>query len=123
MTPLKLWIIFNVIISLFEIYGYTYQNLLMYSTSDILLATWREYGKVDPRYINTHYVWLFELFNVFNTCMFFINVKIALFGQIIGTVLYFLTYFVDNPPPITVKTPFYLATSFIWIAAPIYLLR
>ena len=66
---IQYWILFNLVISLYELYCYNNNNIL--GNSNIILNSWYEYSKVDPRYIidKYKYVWNFELLNVANTIL------------------------------------------------------
>jgi len=114
---LIIWICFNFIISLYEIYVYKNRNKLKIQkdtwwflpSSNYLLDSWSEYCKVDTRYIFKHYVWFFELFNAFSTIfiisIFLIDfllfnisndtllyiIKIILITQIINCIGYFVS--------------------------------
>ncbi len=140
---IEYWILFNLIISLYELYCYNNNEKLGYdkkSGSNIILDSWSEYSRVDPRYvINKYkYVWNFELINVVNTILltlFYLNnknlyINIILFSQLLATSLYFSTLITSNKEikDIIIKKStkpkriIYYFISSLWILVPLYFL-
>ncbi len=140
---IEYWILFNLIISLYELYCYNNNEKLGFdkkSGSNIILDSWSEYSRVDPRYvINKYkYVWNFELFNVVNTILltlFYLNnknlyINIILFSQLLATSLYFSTLITSNKEikDIIIKKStkpkriIYYFISSLWILVPLYFL-
>ena len=150
---LWVWAVFNILVGMYELYVYEYKKKLKlnyssiwnkshHTNKNIFIEIWNEYCKVDSRYINKHYVWIFELLNAGLSILFIIaliiNKKIVikniLFLQIINCFLYFFTLlfeimysksFVKN-----IKTyakiwmiPMYYGISMIWIFIPYYLYK
>ncbi len=140
---IEYWILFNLIISLYELYCYNNNEKLGFdkkSGSNIILDSWSEYSRVDPRYvINKYkYVWNFELINVVNTILltlFYLNnknlyINIILFSQLLATSLYFSTLITSNKEikDIIIKKStkpkriIYYFISSLWILVPLYFL-
>ncbi len=136
------WVLFNLLISLYELYCYKNRSKLL-SNINLILDSWGEYSRVDPRYIMNEYeyVWNFELFNVLNTVLMTIllltnnscYIFIILGSQLIATVFYFLTllrdvckynnlkkYIIKNST-LTKRIIYYLISS-LWILVPLYFL-
>jgi hypothetical protein len=144
---IQYWVLFNLLISLYELYCYKNRSLLL-SNTNLILDSWGEYSRVDPRYLtnmdfNYEYVWNFELFNVFNTLVMTLllicphtsnnnYIKLILMSQLIATVLYFLTllrdinddklkqYIIKNST-LTKRILYYFISS-LWILVPLYFL-
>jgi hypothetical protein len=114
------WIVLNIIVSCYELYGYANRHDL---DKNIILKGWKEYAiRADPRYIENHYVWYFELMNVFNTACFIVNYRLALLLQIICTIGYFITFMLDKQikhRALTVRKIAYLGISSLWIFVPL----
>jgi hypothetical protein len=55
---IKYWILFNLFISLYELYCFNNKHLINIDSNkvedDILIKSWSEYSRVDPRYINSY---------------------------------------------------------------------
>lgn len=147
---IQYWILFNLVISLYELYCYNnYHKLGINNKNNIILDSWSEYSRVDPRYIinsqikgnDYTYVWNFELFNVFNTILLTIfyltnkqyNINIILISQLLATSLYFSTLLITvksnkeikeiivNNSTYTKRMLYYFISS-IWILVPLYFL-
>ena len=139
---LKWWLVFNVFISLYEIYIINTRNVvkpyyclknfwttpLKFKEIDRLQAYWIEYAcKVDNRYFNSNsYVYWFEALNVVTTILaiIFYNynsqyVMYAIFLQMLNCCAYFYTIPQQKYDYIDIV---YLSISAIWILIPLYLL-
>ncbi len=144
---IKYWILFNLVISLYELYCYNnYEKLGIDKKNNIILDSWSEYSRVDPRYVlnknnDYKYVWNFELFNVVNTILltlFYlnnkpnmnININIILISQLLATSLYFSTLITSDKEiketiiknSTKTKRILYYFISSIWILVPLYFL-
>jgi hypothetical protein len=149
MILIYIWAIFNIFISIYEIYVFKNNEKLELSTykykNDILINGWSEYSRVDPRYIISKYVWNFELLNVLLTVLllvfliFFTGsnkmtlINSVLLLQIYSTSLYFITLINDYKNDVNVrnniiknssieKRIIYYLISLIWIIVPFILL-
>jgi hypothetical protein len=146
---LLFWIIFNILIGIWEIYIFLNRDKLYLEKESIFSSKkkinnffidgWAEYCKVDSRYIYKPYVWSFELINallafVLLAVMFYPNwIKLILILQIINCSGYFLTLLLEllqkNEIYVNLKKyssfwmiPTYYFISFIWILIPSYIL-
>jgi hypothetical protein len=142
MIILKWWLIFNVFISLYEIYiiktreivkdKYCVKNFwtVPFKFKDInrLQAYWIEYAcKVDNRYFNKNsYVYYFEAINVITTVaaiiLYFYNldyISFPIFFQMINCCMYFYTIPSQKYDYIDIV---YLSISALWILIPLYIL-
>lgn len=139
---LKWWLIFNVFISLYEIYiiktrhaikdKYCIKNFwtvpFTYKDIDRLQAYWIEYAcKVDNRYFkSSSYVYYFEAINVVTTIvaiiLYYYNPKyisIPILFQMLNCFMYFYTIPKQKYEYIDI---IYLAISSLWIFVPLYIL-
>lgn len=160
---LVIWIFFNFIIGIYEIAGWYYNNhlyledtiwwnnLVECKSSNYLIDSWSEYSKVDTRYVNKKYVWIFEIINfitalylviillnyAFNTNttnrydnINIITIKWIILIQLLNCVGYFASLFYEflvDRVNITRYAKWwmyllYYGISSIWIIIPSYLL-
>ena len=129
------WAGFNLLIGLFELYGFLHRQQLLLAPrdQDVLMRLWSEYTRVDNRYIYKLYVWVFELVNLALACLFAVAVVFnakpmivtILLYQLVNCMLYFLTLGLDKSTwkqaDPNVKWPYY-AISSLWLWVP-FLLR
>ena len=118
LTLLRCWGVFNLFAGWWEIYVFGKRNQLyledktlwqkMYEGKiniyNFWIEAWKEYCKVDSRYIYRPYVWFFELLNAFIAVLyiFFLAlgtysiIKILLGISILNCLCYFVTLAVDR---------------------------
>jgi len=125
------WAGFNLLIGLFELYGFLHRKQLVLAPrqQDILMRLWSEYTRADNRYIYKPYVWAFELANLALACWFVYAVYLKftptiitiLWCQVVNCSLYFITLVLDkqtwqSADP-KVKWPYYGISS-LWLIIP-----
>lgn len=140
MSVLKAWIIFNVLISSYELYIISIRQRLIpqhcksnfwREPADSLprfQAYWTEYAcKVDWRYFKTNsYVYIIEFINVVTTLFLILFYKTAyipyiLTIQLMNCLAYFFT--IERLPIMNPQNLLYLTISSLWIFIPIYLIN
>jgi hypothetical protein len=117
---LQIWIVFNLVIGLYEIFIFknshrlqlqrhtVWSRWLVYGNiSNFLLDAWSEYCNVDMRYLekSRQYVWFFELLNAATAIVLAIIViggfnitcwKLIIAVQMINCVAYFISLAVEH---------------------------
>lgn len=153
-TKFWLWALFNLFAGWWEVYVFRKRNEMFLedktlwqkiyegkiNISNFWVEAWKEYCKVDARYIYRQYVWAFELLNAFISVLFifflaignFVVVKILLGISILNCLCYFITLAIDrimftsdSEKQYTKNWmyPFYYAVCSIWLIVPWYLYK